>query len=69
MQVRNGIKCSPEEACCINLNRYGQRSEIHAKCKEAIAACDSMDCIEYNVSQIVREFGLNGANILKSGIP
>ncbi len=31
--------------------------------KEAIAACDSMDYIEYNVSQIAREFGLSGTNL------
>ena len=28
--------------------------------KEAIEACDSLDYIEYNVSQIAREFGLDG---------
>lgn len=31
--------------------------------KEAIEACDSLDYIEYNVSQIAREFGLDGTNL------
>ncbi len=64
MLERNGIKCSPEEAADIKMNqRRGQRPETHAKYKEAIAACDSMDYIDYNVSQIAREFGLSGTNL------
>lgn len=64
MLERNGIKCSPEEANSINLNqRRGQLPATHAKYKEAIAACDSMDYIAYNVSEIAREFGLSGTNL------
>lgn len=64
MLERNGIKCSPEEAGSIKVSqRRGQHPETHAKYKEAIAACDSMNYIEYNVSQIAREFGLNGTNL------
>lgn len=64
MLERNGIKCSRKEADVIKMNqRRGQRPETHAKYKEAIAACDSMDYIEYNVSQIAREFGLSGTNL------
>lgn len=64
MLERNGIKCSREEADGIKMNqRRGQRPETHAKYKEAIAACDSMDYIEYNVSEIAREFGLTGTNL------
>ena len=64
MLERNGIKCSPEKAGHIKMNqRRGQRPETHAKYKEAIAACNSMDYIEYNVSQIAREFGLSGTNL------
>ena len=64
MLERNGIKCSQEEADGIKMNqRRGQRPDTHAKYKEAIAACDSMDYIEYNVSQIAREFGLTGTNL------
>lgn len=64
MLERNGIKCSQEEAGDIKMNqRRGQRPEPHTKYKEAIAACDSMDYIEYNVSQIAHEFGLSGTNL------
>lgn len=64
MLARNGISCSPEEADGIKMNpRRGQRPETHAKYKEAIAACDNMDYIEYNVSQIAREFGLSGSDL------
>lgn len=64
MLQRNGIKCSPAEAGDIKMSqRRGQHPETHAKYKEAIAACDSMDYIEYNVSQIARKFGLSGTNL------
>lgn len=64
MLERNGIKCSPEEAKSINLNqRRGQLPATHTKYREAIAACDSMEYIGYNVSEIAREFGLSGTNL------
>lgn len=64
MLERNGIKCSPEEAKSINLNqRRGQLPATHAKYKEAIAACDSMEYIASNVSEIAHEFGLSGTNL------
>lgn len=64
MLERNGVRCSPEEADSISLNqRRGQLPATHAKYKEAIAACDSMDYIGYNVSEIAREFGLSGTNL------
>ncbi len=64
MLERNGIKCRPEEAGGIKMSqRRGQRPETHARYKEAVTACDSMDYIAYNVSQIAREFGLNGTNL------
>ena len=64
MLERNGIKCDVEEACSIRMNpRSGQRPETHTKYKEAIAACDNMNYIAYNVSQIAREFGLNGTDL------
>ena len=66
MLQRNGIRYSPEEAGSIKISqRRGQRPETHAKYKEAIAACDSMDYIKYNVSQIAREFGLDGTNLAR----
>lgn len=66
MLKRNGIKCNPEEAGNIKMSqRRGQRPKTHSKYKEAIAACDSMEYIECNVSQIAREFGLSGTNLAK----
>lgn len=51
MLERNGIKCSQEEAVYIKISqRRGQRPDTHAKYKEAIAACDSMDYIELLLS-------------------
>lgn len=43
----------------------GQTTEAHYKYKDAIAACDSMEYIEYNISQIARIFGL-GCSALAS---
>lgn len=66
MLKRNGIKCSQEEANSIKIRqRRGQHPETHAKYREAIAACDSMDYIGDNISQIAREFGLNGTNLAR----
>jgi len=45
--------------------RRSQRPATRAKYREAIAACDSMDYIDCNVSQIAREFGLSGTNLGK----
>ena len=64
MLARNGIECSPEKASAIRMDqRRGQKPSTHAKYKEAIAACGSMDYLEYNVSQIAREFGLSGTDL------
>ena len=64
MLERNGIKCSPDKACGIKMNqRRGQHPATHTKYKEAIAACDSTEYIECNVSQIARRFGLSGTNL------
>lgn len=64
MLTRNGIECSPEKAAATRMyQRPGQKPSTHAKYKEAIAACGSMDYVEYNVSQIAREFGLSGTDL------
>lgn len=60
---RNGIRCSPKEALDLRMKkRRDQRLEIRVKYGKAIATCDSMDYIEYNVFQIAREFGLSGTD-------
>ena len=50
----------------------GQRPATREKYREAVEACDSMDFIDMNVSQIAREFGLNAtalANQLRAHYP
>lgn len=62
--ARYNITCSKAEASRIKLPQLrGQLPATRAKYKEAIEACESLDYIEYNVSQIAREFGLNGTNL------
>lgn len=41
----------------------GQTTAAHLKYHDAIAAADSMDYIEYNISQIARIFGLDGTGL------
>ena len=45
------------------LQAGGQSPAAHEKYREAVAACDSMDFIELNLSQVARKFGL-GATAL-----
>ncbi len=62
--ARYDIICSKEEARHIKLGQLrGQLPATRAKYKDAIEACESLDYIEYNVSQIAREFGLGGTNL------
>lgn len=63
---RYGIRCDPEEAAGTGMGqRRSQRPATRAKYREAVEACDSMDYIACNVSQIAREFGLDGTNLGK----
>lgn len=60
MLARYNISCSREEARHIKLQQLrGQLPVTHAKYKAAIKACDSMDFIEFNISQIARLFSLS----------
>lgn len=62
--ARYNIICSKEEARHIKLGQLrGQLPTTHAKYKDAIEACGSLDYIECNVSQIAREFRLDGTNL------
>lgn len=66
MLARYDISCDKDKAGTIRLSQLrGQSSASRAKYKEAVEACDSMDYIEYNVSQIARRFGLGGTNLGK----
>lgn len=58
--ARYGITLSAQEAATARLRgRSGQTAASRAKYKDAIRACDSMEYIEYNVSQIAYMFHLN----------
>lgn len=64
MLARNGVACDREEAAGIKLNTFRRQKPVtRLKYKKAIEACDSMDYIEMNVSQIARMFGLDGTNL------
>ncbi len=43
--------------------RTGQRRDTRARYREAVEACDSMEYIACNVSEIAREFGLDGSGL------
>ncbi len=66
MLRRNGIDCTPSDAADIRLKqRRGQLPETRKRYREAIAACDSIEYIDCNISEIAREFGLEGANLAR----
>lgn len=63
MLARNNILCDKEAAYKIKLNQLrGQQPVSRIKYKDAIEACRSMEYIELNVSQIARQFSLEGSN-------
>lgn len=45
------------------MEKERQRTDTHAKYRDAVKACESMDFIECNISQIARKFGLNGTGL------
>lgn len=58
--ARHGITLSAQEAATSRLRgRSGQTAASRAKYKDAIQACDNMEYIECNVSQIAHIFHLN----------
>lgn len=58
---RNKIPAGTENPNDIKIVQAGRQSVVaHAKYKDAVAACDSLDCIELNVSQVARKYGLDG---------
>lgn len=72
--ARHGISAPtiPDAAHMRLRGRRGQTPASHAKYRDAIAACDSMDYLEYNISQIAHLFKLNPtglANQLRAHYP
>ena len=60
MFARYGIDVSHENAESARLRHTrGQTPAAHLKYRDAVAACDDIRYIEYNVSQIARLFGLD----------
>lgn len=60
MFARYGIDVSRENAESARLRHTrGQTPAAHLKYRDAVAACDDIRYIEYNVSQIARLFGLD----------
>lgn len=63
---RNGIRHEGLDPNGIKIpQRRGQRPETHFRYREAIQACGSMEYIDRNVSEIAREFGLDGSNLAR----
>lgn len=59
--IRHHIYVDDVEPDKVKIIAAGTQSiKAHDKYKEAIAACDSLTYIEFNISQIARKFGLNG---------
>lgn len=62
MLARYHVQCNKEEAHNIKLcHNVGQTPAAYIKYRDAIAACDDIRFIDYNISQIARLFKLNGS--------
>lgn len=58
---RHQIHADGKKAEGIKIMEAGKQSiHAHAKYKDAVAACDSLNYIDLNVSQIARKFGTDG---------
>ena len=70
---RHQIHADGKKAEDIKIMEAGKQNvNAHAKYKDAVAACDSLDYIDLNVSQIARKFGTEGtalANFMRIHYP
>lgn len=70
---RHHIQVGGKDPHAVKILAAGQQSmNAHSKYKDAVAACDSLDYIEFNVSQVARKFGLDGtalANFMRTHYP
>lgn len=58
---RNRIPAGTDNPNDVKIVQAGRQSAVaHAKYKDAVAACDSLNYIELNVSQVARKYGLDG---------
>lgn len=61
MLRRHGIDCAGADPKTIKVISAGEQSRVaHEKYKYAVTACDMMEYIDLNMSQIARKFGLYG---------
>lgn len=59
---RHGILLDGKTPAAVRIRTAGKQSrQTHEKYKEAIAACDSLEHIEMNLSQIARKYNVNPA--------
>lgn len=70
---RHGIETKGKDPNLVPFfSEDGQSLQAHAKYKEAVQACDSLEYIDFNVSQIARKFGVSGtalANFMRVHYP
>lgn len=61
---RNHISAEGKQLDDLKIKAVGQQNvNAHIKYKDAVAACDSLDYIDLNLSQVARKFGLDGASL------
>lgn len=61
---RHHIFAEGKQTDGLKIKAVGQQNvNAHAKYKEAVAACDSLEYIDLNLSQVARKFGLDGASL------
>ena len=64
---RHQIHADGKKAEEIKIMEAGKQNvNAHAKYKDAVAACDSLNYIDLNVSQIARKFGTEGTALANS---
>lgn len=61
---RHHIFADGKQTDNLKIMAVGQQNvNAHDKYKEAVAACDSLDYIDLNLSQVARKFGVDGASL------
>lgn len=61
---RNHISAEGKQLETLKIMAVGQQNvNAHAKYKEAVEACDSLEYIDLNLSQVARKFGVDGASL------
>lgn len=61
---RNHFPAGTENPHEVKIVQAGRQNVLaHAKYKDAVAACDSLEYIDLNVSQVARKYGLDGTSL------